>query len=184
MIRYNGTTVKSRFNEWPFHSLNRHFLVWNSILVTRFHSLNRDFSLYRDSLNPDFTVLCLLDPRRRLKRSESTRPRRFIGPFIRGFQGRLFRRGRSRRRRLSLKHPVHRTPVKLDGPFNRAERGFFRRFEGEFEKRGFGQRLPFDQVQGLHWDILRRWSLGRNRPTHQGQRLREYSRLRLLEPPI
>ena len=59
-------TVKSRFNEWPpsapFHSLNRDFtlnrdfLMWNFILVTRFHSLNRDFSLNRDSINRDFTV--------------------------------------------------------------------------------------------------------------------------------
>ena len=60
-------TVKSRFNEWPpsapFHSLNRDFtlnrdfLMRNSILVTRFHSLNRDFTLNRDSLNRDLTVL-------------------------------------------------------------------------------------------------------------------------------
>ena len=59
-------TVKSRFNEWPnsahFDSLNRdftlnrNFLMWNSILVTRFRSLNQDFSLNRDSLNRDFTV--------------------------------------------------------------------------------------------------------------------------------
>ena len=66
------STVKSRFNEWPrsahFDSLNwdftlnRDFLMWNSILVTSFCTLNRDItlnrdSLNRDSLNRDFTVL-------------------------------------------------------------------------------------------------------------------------------
>ena len=53
-------TVKSRFNEWPlsphFDSLNRDFLMRNSILVTWFCTLNRDFTLNRDSLNGDFTV--------------------------------------------------------------------------------------------------------------------------------
>ena len=56
--------VKSRFNKWPpsvnFESLNRdltlnwYFLMWNSILVTRFRSLNQDFTLNRASLNRDF----------------------------------------------------------------------------------------------------------------------------------
>ena len=64
-ICQNGA-LASRFNEWPssahFHSLNRDFtlnrdfLMWNFILVTRFHTLNRDFTLNRDSLNRDFTV--------------------------------------------------------------------------------------------------------------------------------
>ena len=59
-------TVKSRFNEWPpsapfcslnrDFTLNRDFLRWNFILVTRFHILNRDFSLNRDSINWDLTV--------------------------------------------------------------------------------------------------------------------------------
>ena len=63
---FEATTVKSRFNEWPpsahFYflnrdfTLNRDFLMWNLILVTRFCSLNRDFTLNWDSLNRDFTV--------------------------------------------------------------------------------------------------------------------------------
>ena len=67
MLYSMGCTVKSRFNEWPpsahFDSLNRDFtlnrdfLMWNFILVTRFCTLNRDITLNRDSLNRDFTVL-------------------------------------------------------------------------------------------------------------------------------
>ena len=55
-------TVKSRFNEWPRSAyfdylnrdftLNRDFLMRNSILVIRFCSLNWDFTL-----NRDYTVL-------------------------------------------------------------------------------------------------------------------------------
>ena len=58
---------KVSMNEWPpsapFHSLNwdfmlnRDFLKWNFVLVTRFRSLNRDFTLNWDSLNRNFTVL-------------------------------------------------------------------------------------------------------------------------------
>ena len=40
--------------------LNRDFLTWNSILVSRFCTLNQDFTLNRDSLNRDFTVPCAL----------------------------------------------------------------------------------------------------------------------------
>ena len=39
--------------------LNRDYLMWNSISVTKFCTLNRDFTLNRDSLNRDFTVSVL-----------------------------------------------------------------------------------------------------------------------------
>ena len=61
-------TVKSRLSEWPLsaHSdslcrdimLNRGFLMWNSISVTRFCILNWDVKLNWDLLKRDFTVLC------------------------------------------------------------------------------------------------------------------------------
>ena len=58
-------TVKSRFLKWHpsahFDSinwdftLNRDFLMWNSISVARFCVLNWDFTLNQDWLNQDFT---------------------------------------------------------------------------------------------------------------------------------
>ena len=58
---YWVSTVKSRFNEWPppahfdalnwDFTLNCDFLMWNSILVTKFCTLNWDFTFVRDSLN-------------------------------------------------------------------------------------------------------------------------------------